>query len=64
MWLIGERPAMKVVFMSGHAEDAIADHGVLDPKFAFLQKPFTPQTLSQKIREALGDWFCGSYLKV
>jgi two-component system CheB/CheR fusion protein len=51
----GERDSMKVLFMSGHAEEAIVDHGVLDPAFAFLQKPFTPKTLSQKVREALGQ---------
>jgi two-component system CheB/CheR fusion protein len=51
--LVVMRPTMKVLFMSGHAEDEIVDHGVLDPAFAFLQKPFTPKALSQKVREAL-----------
>jgi two-component system CheB/CheR fusion protein len=53
--LVGERPAIKAVFMSGHAEESIVDHGVLDSSFVFLPKPFTPKALSQKIREALGD---------
>ena len=39
--------------MSGYTDEAIVDHGVLDPGIALLQKPFTSETLSQKIREAL-----------
>jgi two-component system CheB/CheR fusion protein len=46
-------PAVKILFMSGHSEDAIADHGVLEPGFAFLPKPFTPKSLSLKVREVL-----------
>jgi CheY-like chemotaxis protein len=32
-------PAIKVVYMSGYASDAMGDHGVLDPGTAFLQNP-------------------------
>jgi|SRR5882724_280710 len=48
------RPAMKVLFMSGHTEDAIVDHGVLNPDTAFLPKPFTAVVLAIKLREVLG----------
>jgi CheY-like chemotaxis protein len=48
-----ERPEMKILFMSGYTEDAIARHGVLDPGTAFLEKPFTPDSLAQKVRELL-----------
>ena len=48
------RPAMKVLFMSGHTEDAIVDHGVLNPGTAFLPKPFTAVVLAIKLREVLG----------
>lgn len=51
--LASERGDMKVLFMSGHPEDALAHHGVLDPEFAFLPKPFTPESLSLKVREVL-----------
>lgn len=44
---------LKVLFMSGYTDNAIVHHGVLDSGMAFLQKPFTPQTLMQSIRETL-----------
>jgi len=47
------RPEMKVLFMSGHTEDAIVDHGVLNPGTAFLAKPFTADTLAIRLREVL-----------
>ena len=51
--LIERRPALKVIFMSGYTEDAIVDHGILNPGIAFLHKPFTSETLGRKIREVL-----------
>ena len=47
------RPDMKVLFMSGYAEDAIARHGILEAGVEFLSKPFTPQTLATKVRAVL-----------
>ena len=51
--LVERRPALKVIYMSGYTEDAIVHHGVLDPGVAFLNKPFTSETLGAKIREVL-----------
>jgi signal transduction histidine kinase/DNA-binding response OmpR family regulator len=54
--LVEQRPAMKVIYMSGYTEEAmITQHGVLNPGIAFLHKPFTAGTLGRKIREVL-DW--------
>ena len=47
------RPEIKVLFMSGHTEDAIGHHGVLEKDIAFLPKPFTSEALARKVREML-----------
>jgi PAS domain S-box-containing protein len=51
--LVEQRPALKVIYMSGYTDDAIAHHGVLKPGIAFVHKPFTGEALGRKIREVL-----------
>lgn len=47
------RPQLRVLFMSGYDDDVIATHGVLDESIPFIQKPFTGQDLTSKVRWAL-----------
>jgi two-component system, cell cycle sensor histidine kinase and response regulator CckA len=53
--LCASSPQIKVLYLSGYTEDAIVHEGVVDPDTAFLQKPFTLQMLSRKVREVLGE---------
>jgi two-component system, cell cycle sensor histidine kinase and response regulator CckA len=48
-------PAIKVLFMSGYAGDALGRRGVLEDGLAFLPKPFTPAALLQKVRNVLAS---------
>ncbi|HVW23801.1 MAG TPA: PAS domain S-box protein [Polyangiaceae bacterium] len=47
------RPEIRVLFMSGYTDDAFADRASLQRGIPFLQKPFTPASLSSKVREVL-----------
>jgi two-component system, cell cycle sensor histidine kinase and response regulator CckA len=47
------RPAIKVLYISGTTDDAIARHRVLAPGTEFLQKPFALAQLLQKVRKVL-----------
>jgi PAS domain S-box-containing protein len=47
------RPEMKILYMSGYKDDTAARHGVPEGGMAFLQKPFTPESLLRKVRDVL-----------
>jgi signal transduction histidine kinase len=47
------RPSVRVLYMSGYADEAIVRTGVLDEGHPFLSKPFTPHDLAVKIRGVL-----------
>jgi signal transduction histidine kinase/ActR/RegA family two-component response regulator len=53
--LVALRPSTRVLYVSGHADDAIVRTGVLEEGKPFLHKPFTPVQLARKIREILED---------
>jgi CheY-like chemotaxis protein len=46
-------PGMKVIYMSGYTDRAIAHEGVRDIGDAYLQKPFAAEALARKVREVL-----------
>jgi two-component system, cell cycle sensor histidine kinase and response regulator CckA len=52
-WVAEHRPDTKVIYMSGYAGNAITRHGILEAGTQFLQKPFSPDALARKLREAL-----------
>jgi nitrogen-specific signal transduction histidine kinase/CheY-like chemotaxis protein len=49
----GLEPGIGVLYMSGYTDGVIAHHGVLDAGVAYIQKPFTADSLARKVREAL-----------
>jgi PAS domain S-box-containing protein len=51
--LKGSRPEMKVLFTSGYAGETAARQELSNSGAAFMQKPFTPDTLNRRVREVL-----------
>ena len=48
------RPAIKVLYVSGTSDGAIARHRMLEPGIEFLEKPFSLDRLLRKVRQILG----------
>jgi DNA-binding NtrC family response regulator len=46
-------PGIKTLFMSGYTANVIAHRGVLDKGVNFIQKPFSAESMAQKVRAAL-----------
>jgi PAS domain S-box-containing protein len=46
-------PGIRVLYMSGYADDTMARHGVSEERVSFLAKPFTPDELTRRVREVL-----------
>ncbi|MGB7621271.1 MAG: PAS domain S-box protein [Terriglobia bacterium] len=51
--IVAVTPETKVLFVSGYSEEAVLYEGGFDPGTAFLQKPFSPDSLARKVREVL-----------
>jgi len=51
--LVEQYPDLKSLYMSGYTDDAIIRHGVLEPGMNYIQKPFSPRALLEKINEVL-----------
>jgi two-component system, cell cycle sensor histidine kinase and response regulator CckA len=49
------RPGIRVLFMSGYTDNVITSGGMLEKGLAFLQKPFTPGTLVERVRGVLNQ---------
>ena len=47
------RPDTKVLFCSGYTDDAVIRHGIIEEKTNFLQKPYSPTSLANKVQEIL-----------
>lgn len=46
-------PSLRVLFMSGYTDDTVMTQRIHDAQVAFLQKPFSPAALTNKVRETL-----------
>ncbi len=42
-----------MLYVSGYSEDDMNEQGILSPDVEFLEKPFTPQAITKKVREIL-----------
>jgi DNA-binding NarL/FixJ family response regulator len=47
------RPGLKVLFMSGYTDRQIVDASTLNESAAFINKPFTPESLGRQLRALL-----------
>jgi DNA-binding response OmpR family regulator len=48
-------PDVKVLFMSGYTANVIAHHGIMEEDIAFLPKPFSATSLTEKVRVLLDE---------
>ena len=49
------RPGLKVLFITGYAENAVLSSGHLEPGMAVLTKPFVVEALGARIREMIAS---------
>jgi PAS domain S-box-containing protein len=51
----GNRPALKILYMSGYADDVVAHNGIVAQGTVLIQKPFTKRTLLTRVRQSLDE---------
>ncbi len=51
--LVGRRPDLRVLFMSGYPHDVLSQFGLSATEVPLLRKPFTETDLARRVREAL-----------
>ncbi len=49
------RPALKVLFITGYAENAVLSHGHLDPGMHVMTKPFAMDALASRIKDIIAE---------
>ncbi len=49
----GFRPALKVLFITGYAENAVVGNGHLDPGMQVITKPFSIDALANRVRDMI-----------
>ena len=47
------RPGLRVLFITGYAENAVLGHGHLEPGMHVLTKPFAMEALATRIKEVI-----------
>ncbi len=48
-------PSLPVLFISGYPREALGERNIIDSSVAFLQKPFTPAALAERVRSMLDE---------
>jgi YesN/AraC family two-component response regulator len=48
-------PNLKILYTSGYTDDAVMRHGVIEANTNFMQKPYTPEAITNKIRQILDN---------
>lgn len=48
-----KRPGLQVLFITGYAENAVLNNGYLEPGMAVLTKPFSMDTMAERIRSMI-----------
>lgn len=49
------RPGTRTLFMSGYMDEALGEHGILPMHVNFIQKPFSPRAIAEKVRDILDN---------